>query len=219
MKIYNVPKCTTFVILMLLSGLVNASIVQIGLSDFNNSTVIDFEGIPIGSISGSDALFTNAGISSVIATPEGTNSDTYGTRANSSRALGANSSGLFIADPGAIGAADTNDWLINLESPQFRFGIGMHDQSFGNIFPQITLFFDGTEVDTLSVAAPNGDLFQIYFESTLAFNSLTISQPGIDSGFGFMLDNLTIETTVVPITPAIWLYFSGLIALIRIRKK
>ena len=197
-------------------GTVNASVINIGLADFDSATVIDFESTAIGSISGTDNLFTNAGISLITATAQGTDSDSYDIRTNSSRALGGNSSGLFIADPGTAGAADTNDWLIEFLSPQFRFGFGTHDQ---NILPLVTLLFDGIQVGSLSNAPSGSDLFQQYFESTVAFNAITISQPGTASGFGFMLDNLTVETSNVPEPASLALLALGLAGIGFSRKK
>ena len=197
-------------------GSVNATVIEIGLADFNNATVIDFESTALGSISGTDSLFTNAGISSITATPQGTDTDTYNSRTNSSRALGGNTSGLFIADPGTTGAADTNDWLIEFLSPQFLFGFGTHDQGTR---PLVTLLFDGVQVGSLSSVPLNSDLFQLYFESTVAFNAITISQPGTASGFGFMLDNLTVETSSVPEPVTLALFGLGLAGISFSRKK
>ena len=176
-------------------GSVNATVIEIGLPDFDNATVIDFESTALGSISGTNSLFTNAGISSITATPQGSDTDEYNSRTNSSRALGGNNNGLFIADPGTSGAADTNDWLIEFLSPQFRFGFGTHDQ---NTLPLVTLLLDGVQVGSLSNSPTDFDLFQLYFESTVAFDAITISQPGTASGFGFLLDNLTVEASSVP---------------------
>ena len=89
-----------------------------------------------------------------------------------------------------------------------RFGFGTHDQ---NNFPIImALLFDGVQVGSLSNSPPNSDLFQQYFKSPVTFNAITISQPGAGSGYGFMLDKLTMEISIVPEPASLTLLAFGL---------
>jgi len=206
-----------FSMLMIIPGLGNAVVVQIGIGDFIDPTVIDFESVIIGPISGTDALFTSAGITSITPSPEGADTDIYNVRTNSSRALGANSTGLFIADPGTAGAADTNNWEISFVSPQSRFGFGVHDQNDEPLL--ITLLLDEVQVGSLSISSPDVEFFQLYFESTVVFNGLSVTQ-NATGGFGFMLDNLTIESTSqVPVPAAVWLFGSGLLCLVGLARR
>ena len=188
----------------------HAIVVEIGLADFENPLVVDFETAALGPIAGNDPIFTNAGISSVTPTPIGADVDDYQDRANSSRALGANSSGLLIAAPGAADVADTNLWQIDFASPITRFGFGVHDQNVGPSIA-LTFFLNNVQVGTFSFASGSSDLDQRYFDSTVAFNALTIEQSSGSSGnLGFMLDNLTVD---VPEPGTLALFGVGLVGL------
>lgn len=193
-----VVACSVLSIMAAASSPTSAVVSQITLGDFNDPVVLDFQSVPLGAIAGNDPIFTNIGIAQIIPTPQGTDTDGYDNRTNSSRALAANSTGLFVADPGTAGAADTNDWQIDFSKNITRFGFATHDQ---NTLALATLYFDGVQVGSLDVTPSGNDLFQVYVESTVPFNSFQISQPGTASGFGFVLDNLTLEKMDMGVIP------------------
>ncbi len=199
---------------LLVTTHVNATVMQIALADFNNATVIDFESMALGSISGSDPIFSNAGISNIIPDNPGTFNDTYGVRPNSDRALGALASGLVVTDPGEAGTASIDDWTIEFSNMISRFGFALSDSVAGT--HSIT-FFDGLAT-VGNFAVTTSDKENFYFESTLSFNSVRIidNDPGT---MGFVLDDLTLESIAVPEPTPLALMGLGLAGLSFRRKK
>jgi hypothetical protein len=164
-----------------------APVTQITLGDFTSPRVLDFETAALGTVSGTDALFTDFGIAEML----GTGSsfiDPFDLRPSASRALWIGSGGLEVVDPGTPDNAGLSDYEIRLASDHFRFGIAVHDY-----FPGADLtfeFFDGgTSVGSISVANPTADLSPFYFEVGAAFNRVTVIPA---AGNGFAIDNITL---------------------------
>lgn len=201
--------------LVLASPALAGTVTQITLGDFTNTQVLDFNSATLGAISGTDPLFTNFGISQVTTTAS-VFDDTFNNRANSSRALWQNSSGLAIVDPGATNNATFINYTLDFSSLHTNFGVGIHDQ--GDDFTYT--FFNGvTNVGSLTLGSNTfADLFQVYLENDMAFNRVTIS----NLGGGFALDNITLEgasSAPIPEPSTMLLLGSGLIGLIGYRMR
>lgn len=183
----------------------SASVQQITLGDFSSAKVLDFESSSLGTISGSDSLFTDFGISSVAFTG-GTGLDDYGSRTNSSRALWATINGLSVVDPGATGLLAPSAYEIVFAGAQNRFGIGVHDE---NATFRLEFFDGASSVGSIDLATGGtADLTQWYLESTDAFNKVTVMTVAGSGGRGYAIDNLTLEagssSVPEPATLAIW---------------
>ena len=162
---------------------------KITLTDFANPEVLDFESVEVGSISGTDARFTDFGISAISAT--GFNStDDFELRPNSSRALWADDDGLRVVDPGTINLRnDALTYTIELVTEQNRFGIGVHEQ--GGVYV-LQLFSGPTDVGIFAYSSGH-DLTQRYIESSTTFDKIIVHYTSRDNNQGFAIDNITLE--------------------------
>lgn len=210
-------KFTTGLLFVSVSFPASSALMQINLGDFSNAKVLDFESATLGSISGTDTLFTGFGISS-ISTTASDFTDAYGDRTNSSRALWENSNGLVIVDPDDLDETLANVITYTLQFSGFhtKFGIGVHDQNTGFRYA----FFNGvTSVGSLDIASGTSDLAQRYFSSSDLFDRVTVSSIAPVPG-GFAIDNITLEAgSQVPEPSVLALFGLGLVSLMRAKKK
>ncbi len=199
------------VLLGLITGVISQAgiVTSITLANFSNPTVLDFQSVPTGVISGTNSYFTNSGVASITAA-RGGGTDTFDSRTNSSRALWVNTSGnLVVVDPGATNLDNNPVYTINLVNSTLQFGFGVHDQQ-GTY--TVTFFQGATNVGTTTFTPGSPDLDQVYFHDTQAFNRVQISV----NGGGFAIDNITFTNTPEPAT--IWLSGAGL-AVLGLRKR
>jgi hypothetical protein len=174
----------------------NATVIPITLGDFTNPTVLDFQSAPVGNISGTAPLFTSFGITSV-STVASNFADIFNVRPNSSRALWANSGGLAVVDPGTTAVADNVSYTMNFQADRTKFGAGVHDQA--NALFSYSFFDNNVLVGTGSFTSDgSADLNMAFFESTVAFDTVTISNAGVG---GFAIDNITIESVAAAAVP------------------
>ena len=177
------------------------AITQIALGDFSAPRVQDFQAVPTGPIASNAAAFQAIGISSITGTSDA-DVDSYSTASPAAnRSLAATSTGLRVIDPNSGDANDrfgnNNSYTINFAQPQTRFGF-TNDDSGGQSFTfNIVLFSGGTQVDSGTLPAPIFGRNGLYFSSTIAFDSVRISN---SFGDGFVIDNLTTETPAPTIT-------------------
>ena len=180
------------------------TITQIDLVDFTDPKVLDFETATPGTISGTDSLFTDFGITQITITASSF-LDGYNSRSNSSRALWANSGGLAIVDPGvAVSNANTIVYTLDFSSLQSRLGVGVHDHSSTYTYE---FFNDATSVGSTTKGVATADLFQVYLENDMMFNRVIIS----NLGGGFAIDNITLEKTsgVIPVPGTLVFFGAG----------
>ena len=183
------------VVLMSVVGQVEGAITQIGLNDFVDPRVLDFESTPTGNIGGTNSLFTDFGISSVEYTGYRM-ADYFDHYSNVSQALWVNAGGLVVARPGMSGFADSNlSYTLNLADLHQRIGIGVNDHN-GRV--NFDFFNSGNAVGSF-VIDPTGTsgLAMSYLENTESFDSVTItaSMNGGDPA-GFAIDNITLDETI-----------------------
>ncbi len=167
------------------------------MSDFIAPRVLDFQSVPTGPIASNAAVFQAIGISSITSTSSA-DVDTYSTASpTASRALAATTAGLQVIDPNSsVAFGNFNTYTINFAQPQTRSA--SPTMIAGNRFTfNIVLISGGTQVDSGSLSAPVFGQNPLYFSSTVAFDSVVISNY---LGDGFVIDNLTTETPAPTIT-------------------
>ena len=212
------PRMTLFsafaLSIMLASPALAGTITKLNLSDFTNPQVLDFNSAPVGPISGTDALFTNFGISQVT-TIASDFSDNFNVRTNSSRALWHNSDGLSIVDPGAPDNANEISYTLDFSSLHTKFGVGILDQREPFVY---TFFNNAANVGSITI--DTNDMFQVYLENDMTFNRVTIIPEDGDSGFA--IDNITLEgssSAPVPEPSTMILLGTGLAGILAWRRK
>lgn len=198
--------------LALAAAQAHAGIVNVSEPEFGNAKVLDFESAPTGNVSRTDAIFSNFGISAVT-TVASDFTDGFGSRANASKALWVNETGLAIAAPGGSNFADTVSYTIDFALRQTRFGFGVHDQNFTI---SIELFDGLTSVGTTTLnTGGSADLTMLYFASSSAFDRVVINSTGVSGGFA--IDNLTLAAVPAPASVALFAF--GALGLVARRKR
>ncbi len=173
----------------------NAAITSIALGDFANPVTIDFESSSTGAISGTDSIFTDAGISSVSAVSPSFG-DVYDSWAGVGNALFASGAALAIRSPGdGVFFSSVPTFEFEFIDPIYQFGVSIADH--GSMDFHFEFFSNATSVGHSNVNISGGDFSLYAFESIDPFDRVEIT--ATPDGYGF--DSIVVG--VVP-EPSTW---------------
>ena len=186
--------CLCLLTATLLPSNSEADVVEIMLSDFDTPSILDFESAPLGPIDTSDPIFSNFGISGIAPiSPVGAPRDEF-NGGGTGNALFFNSDvGLFVERIGGNGLLSNHlsGFDIDLARSQFRFGLAVNDTA-GDF--DLDFSSNDSSIGMISVSMVGGN--PRYFESTQAFDSVSIVQTSQTDGWG--VDNITVEAIPEP---------------------
>lgn len=177
----------------------------INLGDFSHPTVLDFEGLSAGPISGTDPYFTSAGISSVSVVNGTFGGDTLDNYFDGN-ALASVGGVLSVVAPGGPiddgTVAGAPVFTMQFADVRDKFGIMIADQH--GVF-QLTFQHLGGTVDTFSWDTGLGESAYVQVNP---FDTVIVDHPGFR--YGYAIDNITLEDLAyIPAPGAILLGITG----------
>lgn len=179
----------------------NATVTQI-VAMTNPNVVIDFGTFATGptSLSAINAAAPGAGITSLVFTETGGTTGVYDSDLGSGNAVGPDGSGGLIIVPELGRYGDATALTITLDHYATQFGFQLADRSDSKLE-----FFDGlTSVGSIFTPDIQSPPVTDFFESTVAFNRIVISQAA-----NWVIPELVIESAV-PVPAALPLMFGAL---------
>ncbi len=167
--------------------LAQAVVIEVGLGDFSNPVVLDFESATPGTIASDDPIFQSVGISSVGLSGGSQPTDSMNWFIDGN-ALASVDGVLSVVAPNGKLDFDTGIYTFYLSALSMRFGFQAVD---GYEDVDVEFLLGAAVVDTYTVSGHNGNV--TYLESDKSFDAARLTYTG-SSGEGY--DNITLEASV-----------------------
>ena len=159
------------------------------VNTITGGATVDLSGIASGTvISPTDAIFSNAGISSLTTDNRAsTNNEFYDSgQFGAGRAIFNTEDGdLLVLDEGASVDYGSPTFIITLQNDVTEFGFRLADTSSSFATPEVTFFNGNTQVASVLITESyNANTF-FGFSLDMIFNQVIINTDTVGSGFGF----------------------------------